>query len=94
MSMMAAPMARPAAADRNTMIFGGIAAVAVIGLLYVAFDKDRGATPAAPEQPVVAQQQPPPPMPAPAPAIDPNTRIALRPGAPRSPPCPSRRHRQ
>lgn len=75
-SMLAAPIARPAAADRNTMILGGIAAGLVIALLWVAFGGDRGATPVTPEQPLAQQQQPPPPpapAPAPAPAIDPNT---------------------
>jgi hypothetical protein len=75
-SMVAAPVAHSNPSDRNTMIFGGIAAVAVIGLLWVLFDKNRDATPAAPEQPVLAQQQQLPPQPAPAPApppIDPNT---------------------
>jgi hypothetical protein len=75
-SMVTAP-ARSNAADRNTWILGGIAAVAVIALLWIAFDDKRGATPVAPEQQPLAQQQQPLPTPAPTPppvpAIDPNT---------------------
>lgn len=74
-SMVMAPP-RPSAADRNTLIFGGIATVALIALLIVVFDDKKDASP---EPQPVAQQQPPPPAPTPAPtpppapAIDPNT---------------------
>ncbi|PRP91697.1 hypothetical protein [Enhygromyxa salina] len=69
--------------DRNTWILGGVSAVAVIALLWIAFgdEKDQPDQAAVDAAALIAaqqqqqQQQPPPaPEPAPpAPAIDPNT---------------------
>jgi len=76
-SLIAAVPVRPPGQDRNTLIVGGIAAVAIIALLWVSFGKDDDPE----DQQADAQQQQAPqpapqpqqPAPAPAPAIDPNT---------------------
>ena len=95
-SIVAAPV--PVGSDRNTLIFGGIAAVAVIAMLLLMFNKD-DPPPAPPIDPALAQQQQPPPQPAPPPApppqpaIDPNTGLpygqAPAPVAEAPPPAPS-----